>query len=135
MESFISNTTKREIITTLLEPNYKNEIRTNLYLKKKFKNYGLLFESTSKFFVGLSSIVSFAGVIYKYQILSFLAGTSSVVSLVLLQYAAYSYRESKKLTNSTQDLLKKINITFPTENGSNVSENGSLEELSPKIKP
>ena len=83
-ESFqISDELKKEIVINLIEPTYKNDIRSNLRLKKNFKYFGLTFETLSKFCVGVSSVMSFASGIYKYQILSFLAGTTSVLSLVL----------------------------------------------------
>jgi len=98
-------------------------------LRKKFKNYGLVFESLSKLFLGMSSVVSFSSGIYKYQVLSFLAGTSSVVSLVLLQYSSFSYRESKKLSMELNEILKKLNIT--TINVENISNADSLENMEP----
>ena len=120
MKSFdISENLKNDILLTLIEPNYKNDIIENLKLRKKFKQYGLFFETLSKFFVGVSSVMSFSSGIYKYQIMSFLAGTTSVLSLVLLQYSSFSYRESKKLSNELNSILKKLNITtINIDNGS-----------------
>jgi hypothetical protein len=112
MENIFSDKVKNDIITNLLEPNFKNEIKSNLELKKFFKKLGLTFETLSKLFVGISSIVSFASGIYKYEVLSFLAGTTSVISLVLLQYSSYSYRESKKLNAEVHNSLTKLNISF-----------------------
>ena len=128
MKNFVvSEILKKEILTTLVEPQYKNEIKGYLSLRKKFKNWGLLFETMSKFFVGVSSIMSFASGIYKYEILSFLAGTTSVVSLVLLQYSSFSYRESKKITSELNDILKKLDI--PTLNLENLSTTESLDNI------
>ena len=112
MENIFSDKVKNDIITNLLEPNFKNEIKSNLELKKFFKKLGLTFETLSKLFVGISSIVSFASGIYKYEVLSFLAGSTSVISLVLLQYSSYSYRESKKLNAEVHNSLTKLNISF-----------------------
>jgi hypothetical protein len=128
MKSFtVSETLKKEILTTLVEPQYKNEIKVYINLRKKFKNCGLLFETMSKLFVGISSIMSFASGIYKYEIMSFLAGTTSVISLVLLQYSSFSYRESKKMTTELNDILKKLDIT--TLNVENLSTADSLENI------
>ena len=107
----ISDDLRNDILLTLVEPHFKQDIIRNLLLKKKFKNYALLFETASKFFVGVTSVMSFASGIYKLELLSFLAGTSSITSLVLLQYASFSYRESKKLSLELNDILKKLNIT------------------------
>ena len=106
----ISDELKRDILINLIEPNYKSDITASLKLKRKFKLFGLTFESLSKLFLGISSVTSFASGIYKYQLLSFFAGTSSVISLVLLQYSSFSYRESKKITNEINNTLKKLNI-------------------------
>ena len=106
----ISNEIKQDILLNLIEPNIKNEISTNIKLKKIFKKTGLTFETLSKFFVGVSSVLSFSTGIYKSGLLSFFAGTSSVVSLVLLQYSSYAYRESKKNTIEINNLLSKLNI-------------------------
>jgi hypothetical protein len=128
MKNFVvSEQIKKEILTTLVEPQYKNDIKGYIALRKKFKSWGLLFESMSKFFVGLSSIMSFASGIYKYEIMSFLAGTTSVVSLVLLQYSSFSYRESKKMTSELNDILKKLDIT--TLNVENLSTTDSLDNI------
>jgi hypothetical protein len=128
MKNFVvSEQIKKEILTTLVEPQYKNDIKGYIALRKKFKRWGLLFETSSKFFVGLSSIMSFASGIYKYEIMSFLAGTTSVVSLVLLQYSSFSYRESKKMTSELNDILKKLDIT--TLNIENLSTTDSLDNI------
>ena len=124
----VSNDVKKDILTNLIEPSYKADIKNNLRLKKFFKRAGLTFETLSKLFVGIASIVSFASGIYKYESLSFLAGSTSVVSLVLLQYSSYSYRESKKITIEINDMLQKLNletITVCTGSEPNGSENGS----------
>ena len=132
MKNFdISDNLKNDILINLVEPQYKQDIVRNLKLKKKFKNYGLMFETLSKFFVGVTSVMSFAGGIYKYELLSFLAGTSSITSLVLLQYASFSYRESKKLSLELNDILKKLNIiTLNVECGSLADSIDNLEQLS-----
>jgi len=130
MKNFeVSEALKSEILVNLVEPQYKKDIMRNLKLRKKFKNYGLFFETFSKFFVGVSSITSFSSGIYRYQILSFIAGTASVVSLVLLQYSSFSYRESKKLSLELNEILKKLNIT--TLNIEDMSNADSLENIEP----
>jgi membrane protein DedA with SNARE-associated domain len=130
MKNFeVSEALKSEILVNLVEPQYKKDIIRNLKLRKKFKNYGLFFETLSKFFVGVSSITSFSSGIYRYQILSFIAGTASVVSLVLLQYSSFSYRESKKLSLELNEILKKLNIT--TLNIEDMSSADSLENIEP----
>ena len=128
MKNFeISENLKNDILVTLIEPSYKSEITYNLKLRKKFKNYGIMFETLSKLFVGVGSVMSFAAGIYKYEIMSFLAGTTSVVSLVLLQYASFSYKESKKISLELNSILKKLNIS--TINIDNNSTTDSMDNL------
>ena len=126
----ISNELKQEILTNLIEPNIKNEISTNIKLKKIFKKVGLTFETLSKLFVGISSVLSFSTGIYNSGLLSFLAGTSSVVSLVLLQYSSYAYRESKKNTVEINTLLSKLNIESIIE--VKTQDDNSLESNTPR---
>jgi hypothetical protein len=122
----ISEELKRDILINLIEPSYKADITASLKLKKKFKFFGLTFESMSKLFLGISSITSFASGIYKYQLLSFFAGTTSVISLVFLQYSSFSYRESKKITNEINNTLKKLNISQGIPDDNSVTESDSI---------
>ena len=134
MKNFeISENLKSDILVTLIEPSYKSEITQNLKLRKKFKNYGIMFESLSKLFVGISSVMSFAAGIYKYEIMSFLAGTASVLSLVLLQYASFSYKENKKISLELNSILKKLNIV--TINIDNASTTDSLDNITEPQTP
>jgi len=136
----ISQSVKTDILINIVEPSYKTDIKRNFKLKKIFRNLGLTFESLSKFFVGVTSIISFASGIYRIEVLSFVAGTTSVVSLVLLQYSSYSYRESKKITSEINEFLKKLNIETILEqpdnsNSDNTSDQGSLgQPLTPHNK-
>ncbi len=125
----ISSDLKQEILVTLIEPNLKRDIQTNLRLKNFFKKTGLTFETSSKFFVGVASVLSFSTGIYRSQILSFLAGTASVVSLVLLQYSSYAYRESKKNIAEINNILSKLNIE--TIMSDSISEKSLIEPNTP----
>ena len=139
MKNFeISDTLRNDILINLVEPQYKNDVIINLKLRKKFKKYALFFEVLSKFFVGVGSVMSFASGIYNYQILSFLAGTTSVISLVFLQYASFSYRESKKISLELNDLLKKLNISTLNIDTLSLADSfqSTLEQqISPNRKP
>jgi membrane protein DedA with SNARE-associated domain len=125
----VSNEIKEEILKNLIEPSYRHDLSTNLKLKNYFKRIGFIFESLSKFFVGVSSVLSFSSGIYKYQVLSFLAGTTSVVSLILLQYSSYAYKESKKVTIEINKVLSKLHIETILDES---SDKFSLEANTPK---
>jgi len=109
----ISDKTKEIIVTELVEPNYKNEIQENMALVKYFRRFGLIFESASKIFVGVSSILSFSAGIYQITELSFMAGVSNVISLVFIQFSSYAYRESKKNESILSGIFKKMDKSSP----------------------
>ena len=129
----ISDNLKNDILVNLVEPQYKSEIIQNLKLRKRFKTSGLCFENLSKFYVGLRSVMSFDSGIYKYEIMTFLAGTTSVVSLVMLQYASFSYRESKKMGIELNEVLKKLNITQLNLDTGSVTDSLDIEQPSTPI--
>jgi len=105
-----SNALKDVIVRGMIEPNYKNEVKENLSIRKHFKRMGLYFDVTSKIFIGIASVVSFSSGIYKYPILPFLAGTASTMSLVFIQFSSFAYREAKKSSSELNIILKKLNI-------------------------
>ena len=74
--------------------------------------------------------MSFSTGIYKSGLLSFFAGTSSVISLVMLQYSSYAYRESKKNTAEINNLLSKLNIETILE--IKTQDEGSLDSNTPR---
>ena len=105
---FLSDALKQDIINL----NYKSDIEEYLYLKKKYTSLGLTFESLSKLFIGISSMVSFSSIIKEdMQLLSFLAGSSSIMSLMLLQFSSYAFRESKNMNDEINLILLKLNIS------------------------
>lgn len=120
MEKFqVSDRLKAEVVEILIEPSYKSDIKEHIRLRKFFRKVGLYLESISKIFVGTSSIVSFSAGIYNDKTLSFLGGVFSTCSLVLLQFALYSYKESKRETVVLNDILRQLDIeTVPVSKDS-----------------
>ncbi|NBU53725.1 MAG: hypothetical protein EBS33_05060, partial [Alphaproteobacteria bacterium] len=78
--------------------------------------------------VGFTSILSFSSGIYDDRILSFVAGTTSVISLVFLQFSSHSYKESKKSTEDLNRILQKLNIEGVIDISKNPEE--AYKELS-----
>lgn len=118
------------IKNSLIEPSYKTEVERLLAEKKNWKKSGQVFEVSSKVFLALGSIISFAAGFYQeIPILSFVSGTVSVVSLSLLQFSSFCYLEHKRQSNELNIWLKKlglepmpilardINLTNDSENG------------------
>jgi len=110
MSNKISTKVKDEILTELVEPCYKADVKELIQERKFWRKTGNYFESASKVFIGASSIVSFASGIYNYQLLSFFSGTTGVLSLVCMQFSSYSYNESKERTSKLNKLLDKLKI-------------------------
>ena len=126
----ISESVKHDIIKNIIEPGYIDDIKRNMFLKKRYANAGLLFESLSKIFIGISSITSFSAGIYQYQLLAFLAGAGSVASLIFLQFSSYSFRESKVISDGLNKILKKLHIdTLPDGIGSSETTDISTHPL------
>lgn len=101
---------KEHIVNNIIKPGYKKEIEDYSYNRVMWKKRGMRFETTSKIFIGFGSIASFAAGVYGYQTLSFVSGAISTISLVFLQYANFSYKESKKCHNDLNNLLENIGI-------------------------
>lgn len=98
---------ENEIITQ----DIKEEINTFLYLRRKWRNAGMCMETTSKIMVGATSILAFTVGVYPCNVyLGYWSGCIATVSLICLQFANYSFRESKVSTENLNVLLNKLNI-------------------------
>ena len=101
---------KDHIVNNIIKPGYKKEIEDYSYNRVMWKKRGMRFETCSKIFIGFGSIASFAAGVYGYQTLSLVSGAISTISLVFLQYANFSYKESKKCHHDLNNLLENIGI-------------------------
>jgi hypothetical protein len=101
---------KDHITTTIIQPNYINEINEHISARSSWRCVSVTFETLSKIFLGLSTVSSFASGVYISTTLSFIAGTISTISLVSLQFANFSKRESQRSTDELNVLLTKLNI-------------------------
>ena len=82
--------------------------------KRCWKTIGQIFETLSKILVAASGILSFASGYYKNDTLSFLAGSISTISLAMLQFSSFCFKENKKQSDELNILLKKLGIdTIP----------------------
>ena len=110
-----------EIQVDVIQPTIREEISTFLRSRIRWRTLGIYMETTSKLLLGSTSILTFATSIYPCNTyLSFIAGAVSTLSLVSLQFANYSFRESKLSTNNLNLLLSKIDnsLLVPECNGS-----------------
>jgi hypothetical protein len=120
-----------EIQVDIIQPSIREEISSFLQSRIRWRTIGIYMETTSKIMLGTTSILAFATSIYPCNsYLSFIAGTVSTMSLVSLQFANYSFRESKLSTENLNVLLSKMKgETLPELNGSVLKESplGSLK--------
>ena len=117
---------KEHIVNNIIKPGYKKEIEDYSYNRVMWKKRGMRFETTSKIFIGFGSIASFAAGVYGYQTLSFVSGAISTISLVFLQYANFSYKESKKCHVDLNNLLENISIKKLPEFSAGTQDDGMM---------
>lgn len=125
---------KEHIVNNIIKPGYKKEIEDYSYNRVMWKKRGMKFETTSKIFIGFGSIASFAAGVYGYQTLSFVSGAISTISLVFLQYANFSYKESKKCHVDLNNLLENIGIKKLPELSSGTQDDSGIMMKGASIK-
>lgn len=100
----------------IIQPNYIHDIQGHINAKNSWKCVSISFETTSKVLLGCSTVLSFAAGVYIDTTLSFISGSVSTLSLVCMQFANFSKRESKRSTEELNILLKKIHVeSIPDE--------------------
>ncbi len=132
---FANTDFKAHIVNNIIKPNYIDEIHDSTKHRSMWKKRAMRFETCSKMFIGIGSIMSFASGVYGYQTLSFVSGAISTISLVLLQYANFSYKESKKATSDLNILLDNIGIKKVPELNNTTQEDGMMSKQSPSTSP
>lgn len=95
---------------TLIQPNYLHEITSFLNGRGRWRTIGMIMETSSKIMLGAGSVLSFASSVYTDQRMSFISGTLSTLSLVCIQFASYSFHESKRSTEHLNVLLQSIDV-------------------------
>ena len=110
----ISNDLKINILKKLIEPSYSRDIDEMIHGKRCWRITGQVFETASKVLVALGSILSFSSGYFDNPVLGFIAGSVSTVSLAMLQFSSFSYRENKKRTSELNLMLQKLGLdTIP----------------------
>ena len=125
---FANTDFKTHIVNNIIKPNYIDEIHDSTENRTMWKKRAMRFETCSKLFIGVGSIMSFASGVYGYQTLSFVSGAISTISLVFLQYANFSYKESKKATSDLNILLDNIGIKKVPELNTTVQDDGMTKQ-------
>jgi hypothetical protein len=106
----VSEATKIYIIEKLIEPSYKNDIKTMIKGKKCWRITGMSFETMSKIMVATGGVLSFSSGYFNSQILSFISGSISTISLACLQFSSFSYIQNKKQSEELNILLKTLDL-------------------------
>jgi hypothetical protein len=109
----VSDETKKEIIKKI-EKNYMDDVNAMICGKKCWHQTGISFETMSKMTVAIGGVLSFSSGYFNSTILSFVSGSVSIISLALLQFGSFGFKQSKKRENDLNILLKKLDLeTIP----------------------
>jgi hypothetical protein len=94
----------------LVEPNYYNDVKTNIRFRDIYKKVGDTAETLSQIALGISAIVAFSAGFFSINILSFIAGCLGTISIVLSKFSSYSLKESKERTDQVNIILSQLGI-------------------------
>ena len=103
----ISDETKN-IIFKKVENNYISDVSEMIFGKKCWRQIGISFETMSKVTVAIGGVLSFSSGYFNSTVLSFISGSVSVVSLALLQFSSFGFKQSKKRGYDLNVLLKLV---------------------------
>lgn len=105
----VSDETKKEIFS-FVENSYKNDIKEMIIGKTCWRRTGITFETLSKITIVVGGVLSFSSGYFNSNILSFISGSVSVISLALLQFGSFGFKQAKKRANDLNILLKKLDL-------------------------
>ena len=114
----VSDNLRRELMDGYIEPYYKKLIIETLDARSVYKKVGMIFETTSKLCIALSSILSFSTGYSENNTQYFAATSGSIgcLSLGLMQIASYAYKEQVRQSKELNSILKKLRLeTIPVE--------------------
>jgi hypothetical protein len=115
----VSENTKKEIFNHV-EDSYKNDVDEMIMGKTCWRRTGITFETLSKVLVAIGGVLSFSSGYFDSKVLSFISGSISVISLALLQFSSFGFKQAKKRANDLNILLKKLDLdTIPIIDGDN----------------
>jgi hypothetical protein len=127
----------RKIIFTDVEECYKSDIKEAIKGKKCWRHTGIAFETMSKVTVAIGGVLSFSSGYFGSNVLSFISGSVSMISLALLQFGTFSFKQGKKQSNDLNILLKKLDLdTMPVmEDEPDALSNGNERKATDKGVP
>tara|TARA_B110000483_G_scaffold239904_1_gene319381 strand:+ start:2547 stop:3137 length:591 start_codon:yes stop_codon:yes gene_type:complete len=129
---YVSDNLRRELMNGYIEPYYKKLIVETLDARSLYKRMGMVFETTSKLCIAMSSILSFSTGYSENntQYFAATAGSIGCLSLGLMQIASFAYKEQVRQSRELNGILKKLRLqTIPVERHSSVDTRaGSIAE-------
>ncbi len=102
----VADKIKKELII----PTFYKDVKLGLCSRTTWKIIGFGTDIISKILVGASTILSFADGYYKIPSLTFAAGASTTVSLVLSGFSIYAVRQANYRTEEINMTLEKIGV-------------------------
>lgn len=109
----VTEDAKKEIFN-YVENSYKNDVKEMIFGKTCWRRTGITFETLSKVTIVVGGVLSFSSGYFNSNILSFVSGSISVISLALLQFGTFGFKQAKKRANDLNILLKKLDLdTIP----------------------
>jgi hypothetical protein len=105
----VSEEIKKEIFSNV-ENSYKIDINEMINSKTCWRRTGLTFETLSKITVAIGGVLSFSSGYFGSNMLSFISGSVSVLSLSFLQFGTFGFKQSKKKSHDLNILLKKLDL-------------------------
>ena len=104
-------TLAQKINDELIEISYYDDVKKGLHYRYKWKKIGDITEAIAKIVSGLSVVFAFASGFFNISYLSFIAGCLGTLSLVLLQFSSYAFKESSERTRQINKILSKLGIS------------------------
>jgi hypothetical protein len=105
----VSDEVRKEIFKQV-EDCYKSDVEEMIGEKKCWRRIGLTFETMSKVTVAVGGVLSFSSGYFGSNILSFISGSVSVLSLSLLQFGSFGFKQGKKQASDLNVLLRKLDL-------------------------
>jgi hypothetical protein len=90
---------------------YIHEARELLHDRYAWRKVSNVCEATAKILAGMASVLAFASTSFEHPTLSFIAGCTNTVGLVLLLFGSYSSKESKERTHQLNAILAAVGVT------------------------
>lgn len=95
----------------IIDINLYDDIESNTRDKSRWKTIGDITEALAHIFIGATVVLSFAAGFFDLKYLSFISGCCATVSMALLRFSAYCFKESKERTAQVNILLKYLGIS------------------------